>query len=252
MTEIDWLVCKEPRRMLTYLTDMVVREGRRLLPIASNRKLRMFSCACLAIVHGENWQFLTKDYESAEDGKTPYGKLTAATQALTWGTTPLEPVTRSEAADLIRDIFDKPVNRVRSISGCRRPQVVGRFQPCECKECEGLLKWESGLIPLTAKQIYDSKEFSMLPLLADMLEDAGSKESRLLSHLRGGVECDLCKMSGECTLCNPKEFDAEYRGKCVSCKNTNKCFSCKGTGFAKSTTPHVRGCWALDLILRKE
>jgi hypothetical protein len=55
-----------------------------------------------------------------------------------------------------------------------------------------------------ARQMYDSRDFGAMPILADALQDAGCDSDTLLNHLRD----------------------------------------------AKQT--HVRGCWALDLVLGKE
>ncbi len=44
-----------------------------------------------------------------------------------------------------------------------------------------------------ARTIYDSGDFSRLPLLADALEDAGCTDAELLGHLRGlGVHVRGC------------------------------------------------------------
>jgi len=65
------------------------------------------------------------------------------------------------------------------------------------------LAWNSGYVKRLAQGFYDSRDFSAMLILADVLEDAGCTEAALLDHLRG-------------------------------------------------PGPHVRGCWALDLLLGKE
>lgn len=50
---------------------------------------------------------------------------------------------------------------------------------------------------------YEGRDYAVMPILADALEEAGCRDRKLLAHLRGGG-------------------------------------------------PHVRGCWALDLLLGKE
>jgi hypothetical protein len=62
--------------------------------------------------------------------------------------------------------------------------------------------WLTSTVTALARQMYDMRDFSAMPLLADALEDSGCTDAELLGHLRG-----------------------------------------PGT--------HVRGCWAVDLLLGK-
>jgi hypothetical protein len=63
--------------------------------------------------------------------------------------------------------------------------------------------WLASTVTALARQIYDTRDFTATPLLADALEDGGCTDAELLGHLRG-------------------------------------------------PGPHVRGCWAVDLVLGKE
>jgi hypothetical protein len=72
-----------------------------------------------------------------------------------------------------------------------------------------------------------------LPVLADALEEAGCTDETILRHLRGEDRCGNCNgTGGSVALGFP-------------------CVHCAGTGWRPLTVPHVRGCWALDLILNK-
>jgi hypothetical protein len=86
---------------------------------------------------------------------------------------------RSAQSSLVRDIFGNPFRAVALSSG-----------------------WLTTNVLALARQMYESRDFSALPILADALQDAGCADPDLLGHLR-------------------------------------------------SPGPHVRGCWALDLILGK-
>jgi hypothetical protein len=48
-----------------------------------------------------------------------------------------------------------------------------------------LLAWRDGLLVTTARRMYDARDFTELPVLADMLEDAGCKDEQVLAHCRG-------------------------------------------------------------------
>jgi hypothetical protein len=60
--------------------------------------------------------------------------------------------------------------------------------------------WLTSTVMGVARWIYDQRDFTVLPVLTDALEEAGCTEERLLSHFRSGAE-------------------------------------------------HIRGCWALDVLL---
>jgi hypothetical protein len=65
-----------------------------------------------------------------------------------------------------------------------------------------LPEWQTSTVIQLARQMYDSRDFSAMPILADALQDAGCDNSDILGH-------------------------------------------CRGPG------PHTRGCWVVDLLLRK-
>jgi hypothetical protein len=48
--------------------------------------------------------------------------------------------------------------------------------------------WHGGAVPQLAQSIHDNGHFGDLPLLADMLTDAGCTDADILGHLRGGGE----------------------------------------------------------------
>ncbi len=87
----------------------------------------------------------------------------------------------TRVAELIREVFGNPFRPVA-------------FSP----------NWRTDTALTLARQMYDAREFSAAPILADALQDAGCDSDDLLNHLRD------------------------------------------------TSATHVRGCWALDLVLGKE
>ena len=65
-------------------------------------------------------------------------------------------------ARLVRDIFGNP------------------FRPATCSPA-----WRTDTVLALARQIYESREFCGMPILADALQDAGCEDEQLLSHSRG-------------------------------------------------------------------
>jgi hypothetical protein len=76
-----------------------------------------------------------------------------------------EPVARGQAA-LVRCIVGNPY---------RPPPVIDR----------AVLAYNGGAVRLLAEVIYDGRRFDDLPVLADLLEEAGLSDAAILGHLRG-------------------------------------------------------------------
>jgi hypothetical protein len=95
----------------------------------------------------------------------------------------------------------------------------------DCSECGGSGTLSDGLL-----------DPDRLAVLADALEDAGCASGELLRHLRRPADCRACDNTGVGT--------DEYSGVSVIPGGCPRCGGDAG--------PHVRGCWALDLILGRE
>ncbi|MCE9564022.1 MAG: hypothetical protein K8U57_18420 [Planctomycetes bacterium] len=73
----------------------------------------------------------------------------------------LQPVRRA-CAEIIRDIFGNP------------------FRPVALDQ-----SWLTSTVLALAREMYSSRDFSAMPILADALQDAGCDSDDLLNHLRG-------------------------------------------------------------------
>ncbi len=219
MTETEWLTATDPTTMLEYL------KGK-----ASDRKLRLFACACCRAV----WESFTHErsrqaVELAEryaDGLEDDATLGRA---------------HSMAYDALASYqhqhhFRRMVNRdglsriewrfhlAAESAHLHRPFLLGRLgalrhdpelvavAPALIRETFGLSpatpvtldpRWLTETVVALANSIYAERAFDRMPILADALEEAGCDHADILSH-------------------------------------------CRGDG------PHVRGCWVVDLLLGKE
>jgi len=221
MTEQEWLTCTDPRPMLDFLKDN-----------ASDRKLRLFACACCRRI----WHLLSdkrsrkavKFSEQYADGLVTEAELRraghAAWQAACKSTT-------GEAVQGERSLQHRAWDAVGvacyenvRLRNCLRFVINAvveavndetRFHPClllrdifggvfrTVAMGESWLAWNDGAVRKMAQAIYDDRAFDRMPQLADALEEAGCDNPDLLAH---------CRQPG----------------------------------------PHVRGCWAVDLLLGKE
>lgn len=215
MTEQDWLACDDPMLMLDHHQWVT---GPWPNPFTSDRKLRLFACACCRQI----WHLLTDErsrraVEAAEQfadrpdffslelfdagvnapGNTSPSPSVLTQDLLAWGTTlknyaivrelifwfNQSPEQALPGAHLLRDIVGNPF----------RPVVI---KPLACSRdmlhrCVSL-----------AQAIYDDRDFALMPILADALEEAGCQQEEILRH---------CREPGT----------------------------------------HVRGCWCVDLLLGK-
>ena len=71
-------------------------------------------------------------------------------------------IDRAAQCDLIRDIFGNPFGPVA-------------FDP----------EWQTSTVVALAQHMYASRDFSVMPHLADVLQDAGCEHANVLAHCRG-------------------------------------------------------------------
>ena len=216
MTEAEWLACTDPERMLAFLKGA-----------ASDRRCRLFACACCRRV----WHQMTSDrsqhaVEASErfaDGECDTAALQRAQRAanavcnsyryrdgdVAWSQAP--------AASSVA-LVDARTAAVRSSSEIRGPAGKGSrgqvrllrdifgnpFRPAVVEP-----PWRTPTVLALAQAAYDDRllpagtfDLDRLAVLSDALEDAGCDSADILSHLRG-------------------------------------------------PGPHVRGCWVVDLLLGK-
>lgn len=217
MTEAEWLGSENPRQML-YTASRT----------ASDRKFRLFTCACCRTIEKElpdEAIWLLDAVEAYLDGQLDWAGLnnvkaqartpvmqgigipTAASEAavkavmaLAWGTgaRPFH-----GASDVLSGCFQARRQTAwrkanREFAGYFRDIVENPFRPVAFDPA-----WRTSTAVAVADGVYEERAFDRLPILADALQDAGCESDDVLSH-------------------------------------------CRGDG------PHVRGCWVVDLVLNRE
>lgn len=250
MTEAEWLTSTDPAAMLAEVRGRV-----------SDRKLRLFACACLAgsdrrLVNTPEYGF----FNYGREGKNIRSEDVAAV-ATAWAAEQnrYDPPARLKAA-LLREVIGnpfRPVTLPRPVCpACRGEGREHGFGLTDysrvCRTCgTGEAYRGSGLLPcpwLTptmlslAEAAYEHRndrghlDPSRLAVLADALEEAGCDNEEVLHHLRGRERCHKCLG----TVRN----DIGHPGgpiHCAFCSN----------GWVPLSGPHVRGCAALDTLLGK-
>lgn len=213
MTEAEWLRATDPTPIMEFLRGK-----------ASDRKLRLFSCAAVRLVWTKLGEELPSAIEVAEefaDGiiskaalrrsrhavrDKRHGLELAGMEAITlWAAYWL-----AETASTL-NAFGSIVTELNRLSSDTHPFVAPDW-PAVCDCLRDIIypyrhvaldpTWRTEAVITLAKGIYASRAFDRMPVLADALEDAGCVNEEILSH---------CRSDG----------------------------------------PHVRGCWVVDLILGK-
>jgi hypothetical protein len=201
MSEEEWLACTNPMGMLAFLRGMF-----------SDRKLRLFAVACCGI----GWHLIADDQnrraieiaESLADGTTYREQLPAVRASLTsvtaWCTIEDSAWVAATRAALsgVRDAA-RSAARNKAWSGREerdaawwQARAATRFtQASIVRDIFGTpfrsialaptsLAWHGGLIVSMARQMYDSRDFREIPVLADALEEAGCMDADILNHCR--------------------------------------------------------------------
>lgn len=228
MTEAEWLASDDAQAMLAWLRERHTYHSHRSYPPGhgkvSDRKLRLFACACCRQV----WPLLTdersrravevaeryadglatrEERESAideawgaaapESAPGPTGLAHDCLIDDPTGTRELAIVPAAAQAALLRDVMGDPFRPVAVGPAWLTPTVVS-LAHAACDE-----RLDNGTL-----------DDDRLGVLADALTDAGCDNDDLLSHLLG------------------VHLRPDY-----------------GPGGWRQTGPHVRGCWVLDLLL---
>lgn len=178
MDELEWLDCNDPypRQLL------VVQE------YASVRKLRLIAAALVRHLQSrpehEEAKSCDDVIEVFADRPRPWEELEPELYARPGNWRFTHVLARSDLTFVVKelrklvafyhyDLSDYPLRLIH--------EVVGNpFRPVEFSA-----KWRTDTAVTLARQMYDSRDFSAMPILADALQDAGCDNEEVLSHCRG-------------------------------------------------------------------
>jgi hypothetical protein len=200
VTPEEWSTSTDPQKMLSFLRE----RG------ASDRKLRLFAVACCRTVeHLMRRRASRAAVGAAEryaDGLAGEPEVVRAWQAVTMFKLPIP-------GDLIRGLFEpraagaaaswsvaRPAYPERAVEQVLRSQPAGERGVAAERYCAFLrdvvgplafrlgyfkAKWRTDTTIALARQMYESRDFGAMPILADALQDAGCEVEDIVNHCRG-------------------------------------------------------------------
>lgn len=213
MTEAEWLTCVDPEPLLGHLRGT-----------ASDRKLRLLACSCARRIWGAAEECrgekmhpqvvlaeafaegcaAPEEVDAARANEWGVGEYSSFACALYAGYATIERDAASAASSAARSAAVGFVMIARESRGWGNSEndrdAVTAVHRAELAHQAALVReifsnpfrpvtfspaWRTGTALTLARQMYESREFSAMPILADALQDAGCDSDEVLSHCRG-------------------------------------------------------------------
>jgi hypothetical protein len=179
VTEVEWAACRDPRRMLDY--HRMKKDPRRY---------RLLAAACVRQVVPADAPPLVGDVldvvERYADGVATRAEFLAARKTVRKAIKDKIPGAQA-LANLTDDAMEGvsvTIENVRTRSGaaaqCGLIRCVFPLHPATLDPA-----CLTSTVVALARQMYESRDFSAMPILADALQDAGCSDPQVLSHCRG-------------------------------------------------------------------
>jgi hypothetical protein len=246
MTEDEWLNCTNPHRMLDFLGGEVAvlvdqvppqqqeAERRHLLAIVSPRKRWLFGVACCRQV----WDLLTVEasrqaVETAEryiDGLVDYQELWRAADAAM--------AARDAIRVSLRDANREAARRTRS-AAIAAMMAVRLYWGAAADESATAARW-AGLVPSL-----DAARVGQADLLRDIVGNPFRPTLIAPEWIAwdDGVVARLAAAAYE-----ERGFSAERMGELADALRDAGCREAALLDHLRGPGPHVRGCWAVDVL----
>jgi hypothetical protein len=250
MTEAEWLTCTEPQVILDFLRGK-----------ASERKLRLFACACCRRI----WPHLQRKgsrrmvevCEEYADGRVRQRKLTSvwesadeAWQGIHWsggGDVDQRPAEAVCYLGVEFKVNDAAESAAATFGALARGEVYERIWQTPGKEHDE--RWaEDDAVRLAAECSEESVQAS---LLRDILGNPFRPVTLAPSWLTSSVVA-LSQAAYEERQLPAGTLDPTRLAVLADALEDAGCTDAELLGHLRGPGPHVRGCWALDLILGKE
>ena len=202
MTEAEWLVCEEPLKMLKAVPGGL-QHARHPDP-RIRRKRELFGAACCRLIWPEMVdersrrcvEYLERQFD--EESGLPSEQVRAifkAAEAVTRAPHSSSSESQREAASAAYAACEPAyvTDCLLHIDTAKGETTLSRQVAHLLREIIGnpsrpvafLADWRTQKVVELATQIYDTRDFTKMPRLAEALADAGCEDEAILSHCRG-------------------------------------------------------------------
>jgi hypothetical protein len=195
MTETEWLACDDVTRMI--LDKRISRLSRRQAAlycvgcirttpdIANQRRLRRAVAAVEEALETGDWSEVTRLNHAAQAacGKVKIGSAEYLWVLVTFQFTTEYTSSRLQAVRCLLNALDTPDQQSHGLSRTYAEilrDVVGN----PSRKITFKSEWRTDTVLSLAKGMYESRDFSAMPILADALQDAGCENADVLDHCR--------------------------------------------------------------------
>jgi hypothetical protein len=230
MAEFPWMIANLPQgipaRKVWLFTVFCVEYVSRHIPKRARRRWRVFPRAADAIVYGAE----SRPPDVWADYAHQLGLGIIALSAYLEKRVPIRhgSMKRPKPPDAQRLLSDV----LSDILGSPHQPAVARAE---------WLTWNDGAVRKIAETIYQGRAFDHMPILADALEESGCNDQDMILHCRGFVRCNVCSGTG---IMPDGSVFWEPGSACDRCASSANPM----TGWCRLNTPHVLGCWVIDLL----
>jgi hypothetical protein len=184
MTEEEWLTSTDPAEMLTLLTGK-----------ATGRKLRLLACAACR----ENTPpspYPRRDEILAIAERYADGEATEQERVAAFATTfdedfPIDYGYYLLVAFAVGESSDELGTHLRKLADGEssmkaNPAMIRELFAYPFHPASFDPQWRTATVVAMARGMYETRDFSAMPIVADALEDAGCEDADILDHCRGG------------------------------------------------------------------
>jgi hypothetical protein len=201
MTEAEWLACEDPDALLGSLLGEQSERKLRLLALACCRRVghlfigrrcwwaieigeryadKLVTEADLAHASAAAFQaFVAETGPTARASSAVWAATAPATEGSVFGAE-FAPRYTLDVAFQAGDAVESQHEERHSQSGLVRDIFGNPFRPVTFSPA-----WRTDTALSLARQMYESRDFSAMPILADALQDAGCDSDDVLNHCRG-------------------------------------------------------------------
>jgi hypothetical protein len=235
MTEAEWLACTDPQPMLEFLRGSL-----------SDRKLRLFTCACLR----RTWHWLTDDslHQAIEETESTAEQTSGMPEEAVpwWLRLYIDPAFTTLLGEV--DVYD---NVKSTLVFAAHTHADGQVTSWLAAHSEADPVWRSHVAKLRTDSAREEEASAQACLLRDVVGIPSRRFCLVPIVLRwnDGIVQKLAQAAYEERQLPDGTLDSSRLAVLADALEEAGCTDANILGHLRGPGPHVRGCWPVDLCL---